>query len=500
MCTARNGLLLAALTLVQTTALAQVVLEPPQPVTTTDASFTSSLAGGDLNEDGLLDVVYATGFFQDLIVLTSAGDGSFVETSVPAVAVGVQQVAVADIDGDSHLDVVAGATVLLGAGDGTFPGTQALPAGGAHVVVGAITGDAAPDIVTVTPIPFSSNADYHVLHNLGDGSFVQVQILAGTLPRALDLGDFDEDGSTDLLVVLANRVDIHFGLPGGTFETGKLSLPVEAAQQQLVADLDGDGHLDLAFTTGSPMNGVTLLAGHGDGTFTAPVLHAFGQGPKGLAAADYDLDGALDLAVFSTATNEIGILRGDGAGGFALDIVLSGVALTGLTEPLDPRPQAGLVDGDAHPDLVFQALLDGELSVQTVRNHTYAVGAPFADLGGELKGSAGYPVLLADGTLQAGTPYALDLHQVQPGLSAWLFLGFAPLGAPFKGGILHPQPDVLFGPFVADAEGRVPFGGAWPTLHGGYDIVLQFWIVDPGGPVGLAASAGLVLAVPAAGG
>lgn len=57
--------------------------------------------------------------------------------------------------------------------------------------------------------------------------------------------------------------------------------------------------------------------------------------------------------------------------------------------------------------------------------------------------------------------------------------------------VVATVPDFVVGPVNADAAGRVTIGGNWPSIIGGYDFFLQYWIKDSGGVSGFAASTGL---------
>src|SRR5258708_4199700 len=100
--------------------------------------YRDSIAVGDLNGDGKLDIVTANANVKDVSVLLGNGDGTFqpsksfaVDKPPPAVQFGVypvgpDSVAVGDLNADGKLDLVVAngdaqdVSVLLGNGDGTF--------------------------------------------------------------------------------------------------------------------------------------------------------------------------------------------------------------------------------------------------------------------------------------------------------------------------------------------------------------------------------------------
>jgi hypothetical protein len=94
----------------------------------------------------------------------------------------------------------------------------------------------------------------------------------------------------------------------GSF-TSHVACPVGSGPTALVAaDLNGDGHLDLAVAN-FLSNDVTVCLGAGNGTFQAALTLSGGMGPMDLVAADVDGDGDLDLLVASGTSQTISILR-----------------------------------------------------------------------------------------------------------------------------------------------------------------------------------------------
>jgi len=94
----------------------------------------------------------------------------------------------------------------------------------------------------------------------------------------------------------------------GHFNTG--SHPVALA----AADFDGDGDLDLAVVNSNRT--VSVLAGMGDGTFREHVDYAIGVNGRSLVAADVNGDGKIDLAVGNAGTKSVSLLLGRGDGSF----------------------------------------------------------------------------------------------------------------------------------------------------------------------------------------
>src|SRR5262249_9474500 len=165
-----------------------------------------------------------------------------------------------------------------------------------------LNGDARPDLVLGHRAGPSIEVRFGLAPlELGTGQFYP---LKENLPLGSILpGDLNGDGSLDLavgfyaLVTLLNRGD------------GRLDDPVRVLSGseiiQALVDIDGDGDLDVAGTNGSYLGrALELLGGdviiarnRGDGSFEAPEAVHVGGSTLGLAAADFDGDHDIDLAV-----------------------------------------------------------------------------------------------------------------------------------------------------------------------------------------------------------
>ena len=128
------------------------------------------------------------------------------------------------------------------------------------------------------------------------------------------------------------------------------------------------------------------------------------------------------------------------------------------------------------------------LGLGTMDNNLPPV-ASFTSLGGGLAGLTGVPVFSAVGSLVGGTKVKLSLTNARPFSLSTLVTGFSLLGAPFKGGIMVPDPDFLLAGLSTGAAGSVQLTGTWPVgIPSGTNTWYQHWIVDAAGPKGFAAS------------
>lgn len=286
---------------------------------------------------------------------------------------------VADSCQNSACDTVGVVTVLLGNGDGTFHGRkkfQAGPFGTAALFVtsGDFNRDGKLDVLVINT-GINVFGDVSVLLGNGDGSFQPPVSYAvgGSTPVWAAAADFNHDGNPDIAVSVTttNSVAILIGNGDGTFQSA-VNYAVEGAPQGLaVADLNHDGKLDLAVANecghdpACRQGTVSILLGHGDGTFAAQTSFFVGIFPLAVSVADFNGDGQRDLVLTlpcgtdgSCITNGgVGVLLGNGDGTFQSVSVYIGAGLD--TAELG----VGDFNGDHHADVVALDYQTGDITV-----------------------------------------------------------------------------------------------------------------------------------------
>ncbi len=277
------------------------------------------LAAGDFNEDGNQDlVVVENGGTGDgaLAVFLGDGKGGFKLSGTYLLGAISVSVAVADFNGDGHLDVAVTnqrGTVMTFFGDGhgklrdriSYKVTGA-PVG---IAAGDLNGDHHPDLA-VTQFNKGSIA---VLLNDGTGHFgTPVSYNAGG-GEVVDvkIADLRHDGKKDLVVANGSlsAVGVLLNKGDGTFAPVKLYPTHSDVEAVVVADFNLDGHLDVAVA--AHIDNSALLYGKGDGTFGPPVLIKDEIGTDGgysLAVGDFNHDGAPDLAIPIELKGKVAIL------------------------------------------------------------------------------------------------------------------------------------------------------------------------------------------------
>ncbi|WP_414543033.1 DUF4347 domain-containing protein [Nostoc sp. CCY0012] len=330
-----------------------------------------AIAVGDVNENGILDLVTANNLSNTVSVLVGNGDGTFKPATTFSVlgfgggGIRPHAIALGDFDKDGDLDIVTAnynsndVSVLFGTRQSDPAGfsparTFAVGTRPTSVAVGDFNHDGNLDLVTT-----NTNANnVSILLGDGNGNFGTAKnFLVGANPRSVTLGDFNNDGKLDLAVAnsTSNNVSILLGNGTGGFSSfGNSSLSTNPYSIS-VGDFNNDGKLDLV-TANNGSNNISVLLGNNDGSFQTALNFDAGLTPTSVTVADFNDDGELDIGVANADANTTSILLGDGSGYFESPIDFGvGTAPLSLT--------AGDFNGDGKADLATANSQSDDVSV-----------------------------------------------------------------------------------------------------------------------------------------
>jgi hypothetical protein len=133
------------------------------------------------------------------------------------------------------------------------------------------------------------------------------------------------------------------------------------------------------------------------------------------------------------------------------------------------------------------------ISLQNVVLHPVSTQGTWLLAGPGVPGQGGVtPLLVGAGSIAAGQPVTFTLSDALPLTPVFWIVGSSPLNAPFKGGVMVPDPDLLLFGLSTNGTGGMSLSSPWPAgIPAGISLWYQVWLADPAGPAGFSASNGL---------
>jgi hypothetical protein len=346
------------------------------PATYDAGTNPSSIASGNLFGTGGVvsnDLVIADAKDDSILILTNAGDGTFLSAIEMSTGGKMPRgLVIGDFNHDSRLDIAVtnggsgNVSVFLNAGDGTFgaPSLFSTTKSPGALRIGDVTGDGELDLVMT-----SAGNTVSILPGHGDGTFdAPVKLKSGgSSPTDLVLGDFSGTGRLDIAVANSgsNNVALLHANPDFTFANAVTTHVGVRPTALGVGDLDGDGHLDLAVTHAvSRFVSVLLNASPGTGAFSSQVklTHRGNNAPAAIAVGDLDGDGRDDLVVGNTGAGTVSVFLNAGSATFLPAVTLD-------LDDTPPRRVANVIltdfNGDGLLDLATANAGSSDVSILT---------------------------------------------------------------------------------------------------------------------------------------
>lgn len=306
-------------------------------ITNSDASTLSDgsriVALGDIDGDTDLDAIIATGD-NGIRILRNNGSGTLtfdasqdqIEYTGPSSskieAWGSRSIVLTDVNGDTHLDIIA-AILVTDIDDETIDASD------------LVNGD---ELIANHNRVWLNDED-------GTGSFSDAEnITAGPSALSLKLANIDSDSDLDLFLSFEGGNAVYINNDGSFTDSGQ-SLGDQTSLFADLADLNGDDIADV-FTANIGTN--TVWLNNGTGTFSSS-SQKLSSTSQAVALADLDVDGDVDAITANSTLNEVWLNDGSGQlsnSGQALGDATPGQEATNLSQSI----ALGDVDGDTDLD------------------------------------------------------------------------------------------------------------------------------------------------------
>jgi hypothetical protein len=349
------------------------------PVVGGGAGGPHGLEVADFNQDGNVDALVAAQEANRIRVFFGDGSGNFLGNRSEMTPITPTGVAAGDFNRDGLLDILAGqgsptnkVLALMSEKQGTgqtfySPDFLAANTDARGLTTADFNRDGSPDLVVAN----TGNDSVSYFRGGGNGTFnagVGSTTGAGTRPRWLSAGDFDNDGTPDLVASAEGTNELVF-LQGDGLGTFGFPLPSPLTRTapyiNRAADFNFDGVLDIAVITGSF---VEVYLGDGFGGFNFHTDLSLGGAGSGLVVADFNRDGLIDIAGAQTADDIVSVFYGIDPGSWSVPTQFNPGGDPGDIDAAD-------FNGDGFLDLVIPVQGSGQVRVALASGASFVLQA-----------------------------------------------------------------------------------------------------------------------------
>ncbi len=329
-------------------------------------SSARDIQTGDVNGDGLIDLVVTTEHISGIIIYLNAGSNGFQPASQQLNTGVAKDALLADFDNDGDLDIWAGLTstetedldaLYINDGQGNFTKNDLDVAhndfltGADELLAGDLDNNGSIDVIRVQRSSGREPVGIYLHRNDGQGQFEMIELDIGF--NVTRLADYNGDGLLDLWS-LGSGLTVYLNNGNGEFNLNSYVTPEVSfgsantfPYNAMVEDIDQDGDMDIQIF--NSQFHLPRYLNNGDGTFRAVPVAVYTANPGKQVGLFFDADGDQDLDIWFASNVDFNsrIAYTNGAG----EVDLSGTEVELSENRVDALAQADF-DNDGDVDVV----------------------------------------------------------------------------------------------------------------------------------------------------
>ena len=334
-----------------------MLFDPGPDATISTGSDPIGPALCDLDRDGDLDLVVPNFTGAAVELYENNGTGGFTFVSSLPTPDRPYQVRCGHLDPDGEIDIVGVCStgnrliVLRGTGPFAFSAVETYPDGTSEprdVAIGDEDEDGLIDCIVIANWVGDNAAVYSVS---AGAPVLSTTIAGGNETEGVDLADINGDGMLDLIMMSTAPGQIRVALGDGScsFDSPTLIYSTSGVVRGYAVDVTlNDVHLPDIVVAAGGQDQIHTLVNDGSGSFPDAVVSAGGGSNFQMSFADFNADGLMDVCAGNNLSSSASVLFGDGTGAFPVVTTFP----TGTPGNQSVAAVAGDLDGDSSPDFI----------------------------------------------------------------------------------------------------------------------------------------------------